>query len=379
MKKIFILIIISLLVVNFAFASKLSNPIPKKMTIEEFKNKIASANQEQFLSILSVALGGGWRACQSDVTGTFYPVDCNPCRYNEVASSCFEYGVCSGGGCSCSSRSPPGTRFFCKQCFCSVPSIQCSGGGEPGDRKCEGSFVYTCNDRGVWELLDYCDYGCSGGECLERQCQPHSYKQCQGNNVYWYDSCGNIENLYESCESNEKCSNSECVKVCEEEYIGETICKGNAVAQQFQKSDCSTEWTILETCDYDCKDGACVEKECGERPDWAKPSEWGSCLEGKIERVNYKCDSSTNFDWISYTESKPCKCSNDDMCKDDEKCENSVCKAVNCEENQIAQHHSCIDKKGNFGILIGVILFPLLVLVIIGFLIFKLFKTKILK
>ncbi|MDP3882830.1 MAG: hypothetical protein Q8Q48_02120, partial [Candidatus Staskawiczbacteria bacterium] len=42
-------------------------------------------------------------------------------------------------------------------------------------------------------------------------CADNATKQCSGNSVYWYDSCGNKQGLYQSCTQNQTCSNGSCV------------------------------------------------------------------------------------------------------------------------------------------------------------------------
>ncbi len=43
-------------------------------------------------------------------------------------------------------------------------------------------------------------------------CSPHSTKQCISNIVYWYNSCGVLEDLYQNCNTtNQICQNGQCV------------------------------------------------------------------------------------------------------------------------------------------------------------------------
>ncbi|MDP3765628.1 MAG: acyltransferase [Nanoarchaeota archaeon] len=45
-------------------------------------------------------------------------------------------------------------------------------------------------------------------------CKRHERKGCVGNLVFWFDSCGNQEELHEACESNNICEDGECEKQC---------------------------------------------------------------------------------------------------------------------------------------------------------------------
>ena len=42
-------------------------------------------------------------------------------------------------------------------------------------------------------------------------CQNHSYQQCQSNAVYWYNSCGQQQDIFQYCNSNQICSNNTCI------------------------------------------------------------------------------------------------------------------------------------------------------------------------
>ncbi len=45
-------------------------------------------------------------------------------------------------------------------------------------------------------------------------CKKHERKGCVGNQVYWFDSCGDKEELKEVCESDETCEGDECEEFC---------------------------------------------------------------------------------------------------------------------------------------------------------------------
>ena len=42
-------------------------------------------------------------------------------------------------------------------------------------------------------------------------CNSHAYRDCYGGSVYWYNSCGQVENLYQNCYSNTFCQYGQCV------------------------------------------------------------------------------------------------------------------------------------------------------------------------
>ena len=55
------------------------------------------------------------------------------------------------------------------------------------------------------------DKVCSDGRCInDNRCISHSYQQCSGS-VYWYNSCGEREEIAQACTGNQICQNNTCV------------------------------------------------------------------------------------------------------------------------------------------------------------------------
>ncbi|MDP3882829.1 MAG: PKD domain-containing protein, partial [Candidatus Staskawiczbacteria bacterium] len=48
---------------------------------------------------------------------------------------------------------------------------------------------------------------------VNQACTSHSIKKCSGNVVYWYDSCGTKQEVYQACTANQTCSNGSCVNL----------------------------------------------------------------------------------------------------------------------------------------------------------------------
>jgi len=44
-------------------------------------------------------------------------------------------------------------------------------------------------------------------------CKKHERKACAGNQVFWLDSCSNLEEIHETCESGEECEDGECEEI----------------------------------------------------------------------------------------------------------------------------------------------------------------------
>lgn len=71
------------------------------------------------------------------------------------------------------------------------------------------SFGTSAGDIGIGRELqvDYIEIE----EYKDASCKTHSSKVCDRGDVYWYDSCGNKEDLYQDCTNKETCSNGVCV------------------------------------------------------------------------------------------------------------------------------------------------------------------------
>ncbi|MFA5948279.1 MAG: hypothetical protein WC806_04920 [Candidatus Gracilibacteria bacterium] len=74
------------------------------------------------------------------------------------------------------------------------------------------------------DVAQYCTNGCYNNSCqnnynnnynynygYNNSCTYHAYKLCAGNGVYWYDSCGNQQDLYYNCVSGQTCQYGQCV------------------------------------------------------------------------------------------------------------------------------------------------------------------------
>ncbi len=54
--------------------------------------------------------------------------------------------------------------------------------------------------------------GISATQVSAANCTPNASKQCISNIVYWYDSCGAVQTVYQNCNSiNQICQNAQCV------------------------------------------------------------------------------------------------------------------------------------------------------------------------
>lgn len=319
--------------------------IPDDITsFEEFKLRVLEANQDN--SFLSIATSDYWGLCQQTCANLIFQGDCNPCQSGEVASergwhpdSMSVFNTWTSAYSYCNDWLAKYDHYN-QQAFCTVPTPECPGGENPGDKICKYGDVWECSSSGVLGFSNDCDFGCSNGNCEQEQCSDHVEKKCDGGSVYWYDSCGDRQEEYDRCESDEVCESFECVRVCDEGFIGEKLCSGSEVVQQYQSNDCSTDIKSIEQCDHACENSICTSPQCSPCLD---PTSWSQCDGESMFRTNYKCDSTTDYNCVSFTEDTSCECGTSEQCNYDEVCDSSVCVALDCGDNEIADGNECIE------------------------------------
>ena len=109
-------------------------------------------------------------------------------------------------------------------------------------------------------------YGCSSSNQNSQtntnsNCITDYQQKCYGNYVYWYDSCGNKQNLIQTCSSNQTCNNGACVTTsntnsnCVTNY--QQKCYGNAV---YEFDSCGNVGNLVQTClsSQSCNNGSCT-------------------------------------------------------------------------------------------------------------------------
>jgi len=376
MKKIFTYLILSIFLFSLVSAS-IKIPTMPDISLEEWKLKVSQANEKRFLATTSVSY---WGICeQSCWSNTFYG-DCRACGSDEIESACFWSPDGLTGSVAIWSANDycnnpfKAYDYYNKQCYCVKPATTCIGGLTPGERMCVDNEIWACSSSGFIEYVSKCPYGCLEGICEQQTCIAHSTKKCYGGSVYWFDSCGKVQEEYLRCEADEKCEGNDCVRVCQEGFIGSKLCSGLDIVQQFQKTDCSTEIRTVDTCPDGCKDAICQNPQCSI---CSVPTSWSQCADDKMFRTNYKCDQSTNYLCQEFKEEQKCECGTSGQCSYDEVCESNVCVKLECEENEIADGHICIPKTNPLlmiGIIGGFVL--LLFIILIIFLVIKLGKKK---
>jgi len=137
---------------------------------------------------------------------------CSQSDTAQLQTNCTASQTCTSGSCTninivCSNNSNCGTNRFTGSPFCQ------------GNNVYKNYITYTCNNPGTAnsycsnstsaQLKNTCtgNQTCTNGSCSQ-SCSYHSYQQCLGNNLYWYDSCGNQQDLIQYCPNG--CSTNSC-------------------------------------------------------------------------------------------------------------------------------------------------------------------------
>jgi hypothetical protein len=121
-----------------------------------------------------------------------------------------------------------------------------------GDRRCYGAYQYQICAGGVWGEPATCSKSgtCYGDGLCSNDCYPHGSYSCYNGQVYWYDTCGEMEEIKENCGTSG--------------YVGSKYCIDDEVYQDYktvycdyQSCDSETESVYIEYCDNGCVSGEC--------------------------------------------------------------------------------------------------------------------------
>ncbi len=93
-------------------------------------------------------------------------------------------------------------------------------------------------------------------DCVSTPCVSHANKKCIGNAIYWFDFCGNQEELVQTCSSNEICQNAQCLTVvCSANsqcgtngFVGDPFCQSGNVFQNYKTFTCNNPGAANSVC-----------------------------------------------------------------------------------------------------------------------------------
>lgn len=123
---------------------------------------------------------------------------------------------------------------------------------ENGERRCYGAYQYQTCVSGSWGTAVDCGDSatCYGEGRCTNECYPHDDFYCYDGHVYWYDTCGDREEIKENCGASG--------------YVGDKYCIDDEVYQDYETVGCNgtecssyTEADYIEYCDNGCTDGEC--------------------------------------------------------------------------------------------------------------------------
>ena len=252
----------------------------------------------------------------------------NPCK-----SDCGEVlSICGNGRCESSLGETCNT--------CQIDCGVCPSNCEPLHHHyiCIGKDRYWSDACGkANDFIASCTYGCNDGICV--QCYPNNYRACSGNNLCWYDSCGNMGTCT-PCGTNEQCSNGACIPI--------TVCTDDCTWTGTKCYDIDKDGVneIVPCGNYDsdpCKDFGTPIKcgtgtVCGDTPQGATCT--STCTD-ECYTAGYSCEGnnvvycSATLDTDSCLDKKIV-----DTCESDETCINN-----NCVKTQLTCTNECIPDK----------------------------------
>src|SRR3989344_6004192 len=110
----------------------------------------------------------------------------------------------------------------------------------------------TCKDSGSTA-------SCVEGTPNPTTCTANTSKQCAGNSVYWFNSCGAQGSLYQTCTINQTCSNGACINnvnnCTPNAYLS---CSGNSVYWYDSNDQRQDIYKNCNTTGQSCQNGSCV-------------------------------------------------------------------------------------------------------------------------
>src|SRR3989338_9138648 len=134
--------------------------------------------------------------------------------------------------------------------------------------QCHDGDMYWIDSCGnVQDVAQYCtdnedcdNEGCVG---INPACDTHAYQECNQGQVYWKNSCGELEEIAERCTANQDCENARCVAPqppqCQSH--ADRICSNSDV---YWQDSCGNLEGIAQDCleNESCTDNSCVRRSC---------------------------------------------------------------------------------------------------------------------
>lgn len=238
------------------------------------------------------------------------------CQNSNVYQSYLTW-TCNNAGTSsstCSSNAAPQLKTTCSgNQACNTASGSCANQNNNytyhSYQQCIGNYLYWYDSLGTQQDSQYCQNGCYNNYCQNynnnnnyyySNCTYHAYKNCLGNSIYWYDSCGTQQDLVQSCYGiNMVCKYGQCAY--QQPYIPPYIPPVNPYIAH-QKTACYSNniyWfdslgkvnTLYKNCadSNACTQDSCISGKC----DNTLKCDGSTCATGSADYNNY-CSNNNN-------------------------------------------------------------------------------------
>lgn len=185
---------------------------------------------------------------------------CQPSTLSRVVTTC--PNGCSNGAC-----------LACTQ------DNQCSGGSTGNNYCSSGNLVRdvvlpkcissSCTTQTNTETVQTCSIGCENNACINQPTCNAMYigdKFCSGKDIvqlFQNTDCSNETKINQTCSIG--CLNGNCTSIaqvtCTAQFFGSKTCSGNNIQQNYQNTNCTNQTKVVETCQYSCSNGACVNNQ----------------------------------------------------------------------------------------------------------------------
>ena len=239
------------------------------------------------------------------------------CTVWGTATSCPSGETCSGSSCvlACTNQCTQGTTKCSGSLVqtCIMGSSGCTVWGTatscPSGETCSGNQCVcvptktTCSSSECGNIWNGCGYincdGCSVGTCVGTTCQCTSTSEleCSGGNLWSVDSCGNLDEVVESCnKGGGSCYSYYCSgDSCRSDYICECSSNGDCNDNKLCTTDSCSGGSCVYTdkvCGVD-NDGCC-QPGCTYPNDQDCPPPVADCPDGLINQAWEECDCGTD-------------------------------------------------------------------------------------
>lgn len=140
-----------------------------------------------------------------------------------------------------------------------------------------GSSNSSCFATRNSQLIQACQYQCVSGSCTNSNinintgtntqytCISHSYEKCVGNSVYWFNSCNQKQGLVATCSASQTCQGNVCLNNATQQNSSPTahftkICSDNNV---YWFDSLGNRQDIFQKCNTGdvCLNGTCLNSQ----------------------------------------------------------------------------------------------------------------------